>query len=182
MKRTENSITGFSLVEVTLALGVAAFALIAIFGLLVTGTQTNHTAVEQTASSDILTAVAADLRATAKTSPSGSATPSQQFRVSIPANPVASPTPTPTTLFFSSQGQCSTSLDGSTQPDGTSWNPPLQIRYRLTITFLAPSPTPAATPARTATFVDLKVTWPARASVSGANTGAAETFVALDRN
>src|SRR6476660_9521923 len=75
MKRSSHASHGFSLVEVTLALGVTAVALITIFGLLVTGTQTNHTAVEQTYSSDILTAVAADLRATPKTSPPGAATP-----------------------------------------------------------------------------------------------------------
>ena len=92
---------GFSLVEVTLALGVAAISFMAIFGLLVTGTQTNHTAIEQSASSDILTAVAVDLRATPRTSPAGSATTSLQFQIPIPAIPVPSPGPTPTTLYFS---------------------------------------------------------------------------------
>jgi uncharacterized protein (TIGR02598 family) len=181
MKRALTS-SGFSLVEVTLALGVAAFSLIAIFGLLVTGTQTNHTAVEQSASSDILTAVAADLRATPKTSPVAGATVSPQFRISIPANPVKSgATPTPTTIFFSSQGQCSTSLDGSTNCfDGSTWSAPLQIRYRLTISFLVNDP--GTVPARTATFVDLRTTWPARADPAGTNTGGAETFIALDRN
>src|ERR1700745_4077146 len=95
----------FSLVEVTLALGVAAFALIAIFGLLVTGTQTNHTAIEQSASSDILTAVAADLRATPKAN-----TTSTQFSITIPTNPVGSATPLPP-LYFNAQGQSSTSLN-----------------------------------------------------------------------
>src|SRR5437763_5836895 len=92
----------FSLVEVTLALGVAAFSLIAIFGLLVTGTQTNHTAVEQSASSDILTAVAADLRATPKTSLT-----STQFGISIPAS---GNTGAISTIYFSSEGKPSTSL------------------------------------------------------------------------
>src|SRR5437763_15179038 len=99
----------FSLVEVTLALGVAAFSLIAIFGLLVTGTQTNHTAIEQTASSDILTAAAADLRATPKTSPPGGAATSPQFSISIPANPVGAATTS--TLYFNAQGQSSTTLN-----------------------------------------------------------------------
>src|SRR5438874_1351009 len=107
MKRPRDKINGFSLVEVTLALGVAAFSLIAIFGLLVTGTQTNHTAVEQTASSDILTAVAADLRATPKTTPPGGAATSPQFSISIPANPVGATT---STLYFNAQGRSSTTL------------------------------------------------------------------------
>src|SRR5438445_2309144 len=109
MNRTFQSSLAFSLVEVTLALGVAAVALIAIFGLLVTGSQTNHTATEQSSSSDILTAVAADLRATPKTLPPGGATPSPQFKINIPANPVAAATSS--TLYFTSEGECSTSLN-----------------------------------------------------------------------
>src|SRR5438309_3996056 len=126
----------FSLVEVTLALGVAAVALIAIFGLLVTGAQTNHTAVEQSASSDILTAVAADLRATPKTSPPGGATPSPQYKINLPANPVAAATTS--TLYFSPEGQCSSSLSSFTSCDPSTPLPsPIPtIRYRLTVTFL----------------------------------------------
>ena len=78
--------TAFSLVEVTLALGVAAVALLAILGLLATGSQINRTATEQAASSDILTAVANDLRAT----PATTAT-SVQFAIAIPPNPVVTP-------------------------------------------------------------------------------------------
>ena len=164
MKRSPQLARAFSLVEVTLALGVAAFSLIAIFGLLVTGTQTNHTAIEQSASSDSPAAVAADLRATPKTSPAGGSTPSPQFQITIPANPVSSPAPSPSTLYFTAQAQSSTSL----QPNS---------RYRLVITFLA-----NGTGTRTATFVNLKMTWPAAAAPTGANTGGAETFIALDRN
>jgi uncharacterized protein (TIGR02598 family) len=141
--------SGFSLVEVTLALGVAAFSLIAIFGLLVTGTQTNHTAVEQSASSDILTAVAADLRATPKASSTSS-----QFGITIG---------TDTTLYFNAVGKAST-----TQVSDS--------RYQMRVKFLANGG------GRTATFVDLRVTWPAAADPTKATTSAAETFVALDRN
>src|SRR5437879_4142606 len=152
MNRRSQSSFAFSLVEVTLALGVAAVSLIAIFGLLVTGTQTHHTAVEQSSSSDILTAVAADLRATPKTS-----TTSTQFGIPIPAGN----TVTTSTLYFNSQGRSSTALVGDS-------------RYQLTIKFLANSGG-----ARTATFVDLRMTWPAAAAVTAANTSAAEIFVAL---
>jgi Tfp pilus assembly protein PilV len=163
MNRARHVISGFSLVEVTLALGVAAISMIAIFGLLVTGTQTNHTAIEQAASSDILATVAADLRATPKTTPPGGVATSLQFSISIPANPVNSATTLPP-LYFSSQGQASASLTGNS-------------RYRLIITFL-----PNGSGTRTATFVDLRITWPAAATPTNANTGAAEAFIALDRN
>src|ERR671925_36360 len=105
----------FSSVEVTLALGVAAVALIAIFGLLVTGTQTNYTAVEQSASSDILTAVAADLRATPRANPN-----STQFAIPIPADGNSADI---STLYFNSQGNASTTLAADS-------------RYQLTIKFI----------------------------------------------
>ena len=68
-----------------------------------------------------------------------------------------------TILFFTAQGQSSVGL----QTDS---------RYRVTITLL-----PNGSGARTATFVDLKATWPAAASIPNA-LGAAEMFIALDRN
>jgi uncharacterized protein (TIGR02598 family) len=163
MKRASDLTNGFSLIEVTLALGVAAISLITIFGLLAAGLQTNHTAIEQTASSDILAAVAADLRATPKTTPAGGAVISSQFAIGIPANPVGSIITSPP-LYFNAQGQSSTSMDSSS-------------RYRLIVTFL-----PNGTGTRTATFVDLRMSWPAAASPTSANTDAIETFIGLDRN
>ena len=56
--------SAFSLVELTLALGIAAFCLIAVFGLMPIGVQTNRNATSQTAATNILAAVVADLRAT----------------------------------------------------------------------------------------------------------------------
>jgi uncharacterized protein (TIGR02598 family) len=65
--------SAFSLVELTLALGIAAFCLIAVFGLMPVGVQTNRNATSQTAATNILAAVVADLRAT----PRGITTSSQ---------------------------------------------------------------------------------------------------------
>lgn len=165
---------GFSLIEVTLALGVAAVSLLAIFALLPLGLKTNQVAIERMAATDVLSAVVADLRATPVTNPRGGATTSPRFAISIPANPVSSVTTV--TLFFNTEGQCSTDLEGSTKPDGSSWAPPLQVRYRATITFA-----PNGAGARTATFVNLKATWPAPAALANAG-GSAEMFLALDRN
>lgn len=165
---------GFSLVEVTLALGVAAVSLLAIFALLPLGLKTNQVAIERTAATDLLSAVIADLRATPVTNPRGGATTSPRFAISIPANPVSSVTTV--TLFFNTEGQCSTDLEGSTKPDGSSWAPALQARYRATIAFA-----PNGAGARTATFVNLKATWPAAAALANAG-GSAEMFLALDRN
>jgi uncharacterized protein (TIGR02598 family) len=148
--------SSFSLVEVTLALGVAAISLLVIFSLLPIGLQTNQRSIEQTASADILSAVAADLRAT----PPGVST-SSQFAISIPPNPMTGSTVL-SPLFFNSTGQLVTSAESA--------------RYRLTITFLN-----NGGGAKTATFADLKVTWPAGAAVPTAQS-TAEMFAAFNRN
>jgi uncharacterized protein (TIGR02598 family) len=149
----------FSLVEVTLALGVAAISLLVIFSLLPIGLQTNQRSIEQTASADLLSAIAADLRATPVTNPRGSAATSAQFNINIPA---AGSTGS-ATLYFNNTGQSATSLQSDS-------------RYRVTINFLSNGPG-----TRTATFADLKVTWPAGAAITNAQ-GAAEMFAAFDRN
>src|SRR6266516_944772 len=75
------AVWGFSLVEVTLALGIAAFCLIAVIGIIPVGVQTNRNATSQTAATNIMAAVVTDVRATSKTK-FGSA----QFGITIPSN------------------------------------------------------------------------------------------------
>jgi uncharacterized protein (TIGR02598 family) len=152
---------GFSLIEVTLALGVAAVSLLAIFALLPVGVKTNQVAIEQIASTDVLSAVTADLRATPVTTPRGGATTSPRFGIAIPRNPVAANITT--TLYFTTEGQFFTTLTPAS-------------RYCVSLTFLSNGPG-----ARTATLAHLSVTWPAAAAVPNAE-GTAEWFVALDRN
>ena len=149
----------FSLVEVTLALGVAAVSLLVIFSLLPLGLQTNQRSLEQTASVDILSAVAADLRATPVTNPRGNAATSSQFGINIPASGGTGTT----TLYVNSAGQS----NSSQQSDS---------RYRVTITFVS-----NGGGAKSATLADLKVTWPASAAISNAQ-GTSEIFAAFDRN
>ncbi len=156
MTRGQSRYLGFSLVEVTLALGVAAISLLVIFSLLPIGLQTNQRSIEQTASADILSALTADLRATLRGVGSSS-----QFAINIPPNPVTTSTSL-SPLFFNAAGQLVASADGA--------------RYRVTITFLS-----NGGGTKTATFADLKVTWPAGAAVANAQ-GSAEMFAALDRN
>jgi uncharacterized protein (TIGR02598 family) len=149
----------FSLVEVTLALGVAAVSLLVIFSLLPLGLQTNQRSFEQTASVDILSTVAADLRATPVTNPRGGAATSSQFGINIPASGGTGTT----TLFFNTAGQS----NSSQQSDS---------RYRVTITFVS-----NGGGAKSATLADLKVTWPASVAITNAQ-GSSEIFAAFDRN
>jgi uncharacterized protein (TIGR02598 family) len=112
VKRSTTFQTAFSLVEVTLALGIAAFCLIAIFGLLPVGIQTNRNATSRTAATSIVTAVVADLQVAPKTSGIWTGT-SPHFHIILGSD---------TTLYFDGTGQPSTSLNGDS-------------RYRLRITF-----------------------------------------------
>src|SRR5438445_13522422 len=59
--------SGFSLVEVTLALGIAAFCLLGVFALIPVAALTNRNATSQTAATNIMAAVVGVLRATPKT-------------------------------------------------------------------------------------------------------------------
>ena len=92
MKRANHC--GFSLVEVTLALGIAAFCLIAVFGLIPVGVQTNRNATSQTAATNIIASVIADMRATTSSI-------SPQYGITFGSSK---------TLYFDGAGQFATSL------------------------------------------------------------------------
>ncbi len=159
------SIKAFSLVEVVVALGVTIFCLIALFGLLSVGLRSNQATIEQASATSILSATVADLYATPQTVPSGGATNSLQFNIKIPANPVTSATPV-TTLYFPANGQLSTNATAANSA------------FRLTVTPIVPT---SGGGTRTATFLDLTVSWPAAAGSANA-AGTVETFVSLNRN
>ena len=178
-------VNAFSLVEVTLALGVAGFCLIAAFGLIPIGVQTNRNATSQTAAANIMAAVVADLRATSK-SYDNSKTYSAGEQVFYSGNCYAAivtttghapPNPTywnagfpcprfgisfgtPTTLYFDTQGQFATSIDSTS-------------RYQLNVTFPWSSGNLYG--------ASLKVTWPA-AGDPATPSGSAEMFAAFDRH
>lgn len=116
MKRPGDSRDAFSLVELTLALGIAAICLMSVFGLLPVGLESNHNAISQSASASIIAAVVADMGATPK-----AATTSAQYAVSFG---------TAKTIYFDNEGAIAASL-GPTS------------RYRLEIEF-PPNPTAGA--------------------------------------
>jgi type II secretory pathway pseudopilin PulG len=117
MKLRSRLIAGFSLVELTLALGIAAFCLIAVFGLVPVGVQTNRNATSQTAATNILSSVVSDLRA----SPPGQGF-SAKYRISRSKS-------SRTVLYFDGQGQptaaCYPLLPSSPCPPGAN------SRYRV---------------------------------------------------
>jgi uncharacterized protein (TIGR02598 family) len=152
--------SAFTLVEVTLALGVAALGLISILGLVPVGLKSNQAAIEQTVANGILSAVVADLRTTPPSSPPSNAI-SNAFQIQIPSNPVTAATETE--LYFTGEGK-------------SSLSPTPDSRYLLTVTFL-----PNGSTASAVTLVNLQMSWPAAAVVADA-AGSVKMFVALDRN
>jgi uncharacterized protein (TIGR02598 family) len=152
MKFGLRRLNAFSLVEVTLALGIAAFCLIAVFALVPVGVQTNRNATSQTAATNILSSVVSDIRASP---PSNGAS----ARYGIPKNKSATKT-----LYFDGQGRA------TPQPGANS-------RYRLYVQ-IANNPFGPVYP----NYAWLKVTWPAAVdplSTTITPSGSVETVAAL---
>jgi type II secretory pathway pseudopilin PulG len=169
----------FSLTELTLALGVAAFCLLAVFGLMPVGVQTNRNATSQTTAANIAALAVADLRA-AKTGP-GVGSPMLGI-TPIPTDPTSPPQFVPPDVVPCSGGQTSATsqiryFDGPGQASSSISSSSL---YRLIVTFVKNT---TATPTMGVTYVNIKVTWPAAVDPCMTTPGGSvQMFAALDRN
>lgn len=112
MTKAANS--AFSLVEVTIALGLMAFALVALFGLVPVGLTANQNSVEMNTMSNIAQNIVADLRSTAD-----GATKSPRFEFSTTGGS------SPQIVFLNSSGE-KTGAVGSGPNSNTS-------RYRAAV-------------------------------------------------
>lgn len=128
---------GFSLVEISIALGVAAFCLLAILGLLQTGITSEQTTVGKTAAWGILSTVFSDLSSTPPDE-----TTSTAFHISFSST-------NPQTLYFTKAGVPVGSINGA---------PPSDSYYRMCVGLQKASAS-FANP----TLARMIVTWPAKA-------------------
>lgn len=170
MNRINHSRSAFSLIEVALALGVAAFALVAIIGLIPIGLNSNKASIEQTEAATLAASVVADLRATPVAIPAA-AKNSPRFQIPLPVSGSAMHT-----LFLREDGSAAGSLD-------TGAGPGQEPRYRVTLFFTAP----AAATQKSATTVRVLVTSPAlidpaAAGAAGKFSGFYEVVTALNRH
>ncbi|XHR27657.1 MAG: hypothetical protein ACFUZC_17155 [Chthoniobacteraceae bacterium] len=162
--RFQTSSQAFSLVEITLALGIMSFCLLSLLGLLPTGMTSNQTAVEQTAAANIASAIISDIRATSSTSGT-----SARFGLNIPAAGESDTiSGSPYTIYFA---------EDTTQAASSSVS-----RYLAYVGFAPPS-----SGKKSAINVRVLVTWPSQAN--GATGGwpsnnghSVETITTLDRN
>ena len=154
MKCRPSSINGFSLVEVTMALGIAAFALLAIFGLLPVGLNNNLASIRQTAATDLATAIIADMRQTptAAAANAGLSSKSAKYGVDVTAPD--------TTIYLDESGTLQASASAA--------------RYKAVISLTQPD-----SGSRSATYGSVTISWPAAAATP---LGSVSAFVGLDRN
>jgi uncharacterized protein (TIGR02598 family) len=148
----------FSLVEVTLALGIAVFCILPIIALLPIGIQWTQATARETAAANLATAVSSDLQAT----PAGTSTsPYFGFTLSGPST---------NNYLISEAGQKVTAISSS------------QPTYLVTVVFSPPSKTINAATAR------ILITWPAisgqanQAAIPSNYAGSYDTVIGLSRN
>jgi type II secretory pathway pseudopilin PulG len=170
MNLRSRSAAGFSLVEITLALGVAAFCLLAVFGLVPVALKTQQASVQQTTANKIISEVADELRAAIRLPPGLAAqlddSDPQQGKIKTLHGHWAT-VGTPDTLYFTNEGN----QTGSVSP-GT---PPSDAVFRATLTYILP-------PTDTTSLANIKVSWPAQVDpATGAPAGSVETFLAINR-
>lgn len=146
---------GFSLVEVTLALGIAAFCLLTLFGLLPTGINIVQKASEETIALNRASALLADVKATPATS-------SLSTRYGMDLTGASSAGTTLPEFLLDEQGNPVGKTSGA-------------ARYRVGYRISAPSSQPLG--AR----VYLRVSWPGLASASSAQ-GMVEIAARVDRD
>jgi type II secretory pathway pseudopilin PulG len=157
----------FSLVEVTVALGIAAFCLVAVFGLVPVGVQTNRNATSQTAATNILSSVVSDFRASP---PAAGGT----AKYGIARNKLSS-----STVCFDGQGQFTT-LSGNAPCPATfipTGGVTTSSRYRLYVS-IGSNNNAVVYP----NYAYLKVTWPAAVdplSTTITPSGSVETVAAF---
>jgi uncharacterized protein (TIGR02598 family) len=162
MKQSQLESEAFSLVEVTLALGVAAFCLVAVLGLLPTSLKTQQASIQQTTANSIISQIFSDLRADVRLPP-GLASHETDGGFQPPLHGHWLQTLTPDTLYFTQEGKPVNSLGDAAV-------------FRATITYRAP-------PTDTTSLASITVSWPARVdpSTGGVPAGSVTTLVAVNR-
>jgi len=157
---------GFSLVELTLALGVAAFCLLTVFALLPVAFKTQQASIQQTTANSIMTEILGDLRADVRLPP-GQASKEQDSGFGLHGHWLL--VSEPDTLFFTNSATWTGTL-----AQGDPAAPPDAI-FRAKITYLSP-------PTASTSVAKVIVSWPAQViPTTGTPAGKVETFIAVNR-
>jgi type II secretory pathway pseudopilin PulG len=165
----------FSLVEVTLALGVAALCLLVLMGLLPIGVKTQQSSTQQTSANQIISQICSVLRADVRLPPG------QANKVcpdppdpNVPCNWSAlhghwRDGAAPDTMYFTNDVM---------QTGGVNGDPPADAAFRAKITYKAP-------PSETTALATIRVTWPAAVNpdppINGVPAGSVTSEIAVNR-
>jgi len=166
MKAHARSAAGFSLVEITLALGVAAFCLIAVFGLVPVALNTQQASVNQTKANAIISQVINDLRADVRL-PQGQQSKSQEGTAGLGLHGHWAAQATPDTLYFTNDGN-------QTPPHTINVSPPADAVFRVKVSYLFP-------PTATTSIAKITISWPAAQSDLTKVVGSIDMFAAVNR-
>ena len=163
------------MVEVTIALGVAGFCLLSIFGLLPVGLASNQTSIQQTVACNIASSIVSDLRMAV---PLGIGF-SPRYRLTIPPVGSVSSSINMQTIYIASNGTA-TSVGAGPVSGGSAAS-----IYRATVFFNPPGQQLPGQ--RDATSVRVLISWPALADPVSKNvpsnyTGSYYAETALDCN
>jgi uncharacterized protein (TIGR02598 family) len=180
MKTRKRSIAAFSLVELTIALGVISFCLLTIIGLLAIGINSTHSSTTQTAATNLLTAVTSDLEAVPNTTPSYNLTVGAKGTVAKPAGtsisaingspmfnltiPVGGSSTTTTQTLYVGENGLTNTVAGSV--------------YQVNI-WITPANN-STYPTHQETYARILISWPAAAPYTSAQ-GYVENVVAINR-
>ena len=144
-RRSRFYLRGFSLVEVTLALGICSVCLVTVIGLMPVGINTNHNSLEQTAAAAVAREVVGDLWGVSSTAVAtavtqGTKMQTQRYQIPLPGTTTAASTVPADTLFLAENGTISNSA--------------ATARYRVDIAY------GASTSVNQPAAVLVVVTWP----------------------
>jgi type II secretory pathway pseudopilin PulG len=176
IKRPVCRTNGFSLVELTLALGVAALSLLVLLGLLPAAVKTQQRSIQQTTSNQIISQIYSFLRADVRLPPG-------QYKQVCPDPPDPNQpcqwdnlhghwknVATPDTLYFTNGAKQTGNINAS--------SPPADAVFRAKITYRLP-------PSETTSVADITVTWPAAVDpddpTTGVPGGSVTTTIAVNR-
>src|SRR5437667_7886995 len=173
MKRPLSGSAAFSLVEVTLALGVAAVSLIVVLGLLPASLKTQQSSIGQTTANQIISTIYSDLRADVRLPPGQASKacpdppdpnqPCEWSNLHGHWRNVA----VPDTLYFTNEAKQTGTINGS---------PPADAAFRATIIYRLP-------PSDTTALATVRVSWPAAVDPDsgGVPAGSVTSMIAVNR-
>jgi len=166
-------VSGFSLIEVVIAIAVIAITFIGLIGLLGLGVANDQTSSQQTVANNIAASILADLRSTPTYSTTGQ---SSRYGITLPTtSPSSSTTPlsglTPSVLYFDNNATFIPPLNATPVPSNAVY---VANVYLTRIAYVGLTATSSLTQSNN--MVRVVVSWPAQAPTGTAPAGSVDVI------